>query len=84
MHFKVIGGSEGKESACNRGDLGLIPGSGNPLKYSCLENPMDGEARQATVHRAAESWAQLSDYQFHFHILSWTCFFLKCKRKTLD
>ena len=46
------GGSEGKASACNAGDLGLIPGSGrsagegsgNPLQYSCLENPMDGEA----------------------------------------
>ena len=41
--------SAGKESACNAGDLGLIPGSGrfpgegngNPLQYSCLENPMD-------------------------------------------
>ena len=44
--------SVGKESACNAEDLGLIPGSGrspgegngNPLQYSCLENPMDGEA----------------------------------------
>ena len=44
--------SDGKESACNAGDLGLIPGSGrspaegtdNPLQYSCLENPMDREA----------------------------------------
>ena len=41
------GGSDGKESACNVGDLGLIPGlgrspgegHGNPLQYSCLENP---------------------------------------------
>ena len=46
------GGSEVKASACNTGDLGSIPGSGrspgegngNPLQYSCLENPMDGEA----------------------------------------
>ena len=46
------GGSEGKASARNAGDLGLIPGSGRspgegkgtPLRYSCLENPMDGEA----------------------------------------
>ena len=47
------GGSEGKASACNAGDLGSIPGSGrspgegndngNPLQYSCLENPMDRE-----------------------------------------
>ena len=44
------GGSDGKESACNVGDLGSIPGTGrspgegngNPLQYSCLENPMDG------------------------------------------
>ena len=46
------GGSDGKASACNAGDLGLIPGLGrspgqgndNPLHYSCLENPMDGGA----------------------------------------
>ena len=46
------GGSEGKASACNAGDPGSIPrsgrspggGNGNPLWYSCLENPMDGEA----------------------------------------
>ena len=46
------GGSEGKASAHNAGDLGLIPGSGrspgegkgNPLRYSCLENSVDGEA----------------------------------------
>ena len=46
------GGSDRKSSACNAGDLGLIPGlgrspgegSGNPLQYSCLENPMDGGA----------------------------------------
>ena len=46
------GGSEGKASAYNAGDLGSIPGlgrspgegNGNPLQYSCLENPMDGEA----------------------------------------
>ena len=48
----------GKESACNSGDAGLIPGSGrsagegngNPLQYSCLGNPMDRGAWQATVH----------------------------------
>ena len=46
------GGSTGKETACNVVDLGLIPGlgrspgegNGNPFQYSCLENPMDGEA----------------------------------------
>ena len=53
----------GKESACNAGDLGLIPGSerspggghGNPLQYSCWENPMDSGAWWATVHEVAES-----------------------------
>ena len=50
-------GSAGKESACNAGDLGSIhglerspgEGNGNPLQYSCLENPMDREAWWATV-----------------------------------
>ena len=57
-------GSVGKESACNAGDPGLIPGSGrspgegngNPLQYSCLENSMDREAGQAAVHGIAMSW----------------------------
>ena len=52
------GGSVGKECTCNTGDPGLIPGSrkspgegnGNPLQYSCLENPMDRGVWQATVH----------------------------------
>ena len=57
------GGSEVKASACNAGDLSLIPGSGrspgggngNTLQYSCLENPMDGGAWWATVPGVAES-----------------------------
>jgi len=52
------GGSDGKESACNAGDLGLILGlgrspgeeNGNPLQYSCLEKSMDREAWWTTVH----------------------------------
>ena len=56
-------GSDGKESACNVGDLGLIPGLGrspggglgNPLQNSCLENPTDRRAWRATVHEDAES-----------------------------
>ena len=63
------GGSDSKESTCNSGDLGLIPGSGrspgegndNPLQYSCLENPKDGGAWQATVHGVAKSSMQLSN-----------------------
>ena len=58
------GGSEGKVSDCNAEDLGLIPGSGRsprekndfPLWYSCLENPMDRGAWQATVYGVAKSW----------------------------
>ena len=57
------GGSDGKEFSCNAGDLGLIPGSGrspgeghgNPLQYSCLENPMERGACWAIVHRVAQS-----------------------------
>ena len=57
------GGSDGKVSACNAGDLGSIPGSGRspgevngyPLHYSCLEIPMDRGAWPATVHGVAES-----------------------------
>ena len=57
------GGSDDKESACGTGDLSLIPGlgrssaegNGNPLQYSCLENPMDRGARWAVVHEVAES-----------------------------
>ena len=52
----------GKESACNAGDLGLIPGlgrlpgegNGNPLQYSCLENLMDRGAWRSIVHGVAE------------------------------
>ena len=58
------GDSDGKEFACNAGDLGLIPGlgrspeggHGNPLQYFCLENPMDRGAWQATVHGVTKSW----------------------------
>ena len=58
------GGSDGKESACNVGDLGSIPGSGrspgggrgNPFQYSCLENSMDRGAWRATAHGVAKCW----------------------------
>ena len=58
-----------KDSASNAGDLGLIPGSGispgegngYPLQHSCLENPLDRGAWQATVHGVAKSRTQLSD-----------------------
>ena len=58
------GGSDDKESVCSEGDLDLIPelgrslgeGNGDSLQYSCLENPMDREAWQATVHGVTKSW----------------------------
>ena len=60
------GSAGGKEPACQRMRhkrlrLGrsLGEGEGNPLQYSCLEDPMDREARRATVHRIAQSWTQL-------------------------
>jgi len=63
------GGSDGKESACNVGNLGSIfglgrsPGGrhGNPLQYSCLENPVDRGAWWARVHGVANSQTRLSD-----------------------
>ena len=64
------GGSDGKASVYNAGDPGLIPGlgrspgegNGTPLQYSCLENPMDGETWQATVHGVTKSQTGLSDF----------------------
>ena len=66
------GGSEVKVSASNAEDPGLIPGlgrspgegNGNPLQYSCLENPMDREAWWATVHGVAKSQTRLSDFTY--------------------
>ena len=62
-------GSDAKESACNAGDPGSIPGSerspgegnGNILQHSCLENSTDRGAWQATVHGDAKTWTRLSD-----------------------
>ena len=64
------GGSDGKVSAYNAGDPGSIPGSrrspgegnGNPLQYSCLENPMDGRAWKATVHVVPKSQTRQNDF----------------------
>ena len=63
------GGSNGKESSRNVGDLSSVPGlgrspgegNGNPLQYSCLENSMDRGACWATVHGIIESQTGLSD-----------------------
>ena len=64
-----LGGSDGKESACNVGDPGSIPksgrpageGNGNPFEYSCLKNPRDRGAWWATVHGAQKSQTRLSN-----------------------
>ena len=72
--MRFPGGSEVKALASNAGDSGLIPGSGrspgegngNPLQYSCLEDPMDGEAWWATIHGVSKSRTWLSDFTFPF------------------
>ena len=64
-----LGDSDGKGSACNLGDLGLIPGlgrfpggeHGNPLQFSCLRIPMDRGAWWATGHGVTKSQIQLGD-----------------------
>ena len=69
MSWVFPGGLDGKESACNVGDLDSTPGSGrspgggpvNPLQYSCLENPMDRGAWWVAVHGAAKRQTQLSN-----------------------
>ena len=78
-------GSAGKESTCNAGDLGLIPGLGwssgggkdYPLQNSGLENSMD-----CTVHGVTKSWTQLSDFHFHFQFVSYDLITL-CIKVTL-
>ena len=65
-----LGGSVVKNSPANEGDPGSIPdlgrspaeGNGNLLKYSCLGNPMDRGAWQATIHGLAQTWTQLSNW----------------------
>ena len=72
FHYSFPGGSDGKASAYNAGDPSLIrrrssgEGNGNPLQYSCLENPMDRGAWWATVHGVAKSRKALSDFTFTY------------------
>ena len=64
-----LNSSDGKETACNSGDKGWIPGlgrypgegNGKPLQYACLENSMDRGAWRATVHGVAKSQTRLSN-----------------------
>ena len=82
----IPGGSDGKESACDAEDSGLIPGSGrspgegngNPIQYSCLENPMGRGAWQATVHGSHKELDTTKQLLFHFikrFKEKWTFFF---------
>ena len=90
------GGSDSKESDCNAGDTGSIPGSGRSpregngyalqysfffffsLQYSCLENSMDREAWQTTIHGVAMSWTWLSDWVcMRVHTHTHTSFFYR-------
>ena len=90
---KIIDGSDGKESACNAGDPGSIPGwerspgeeNGNPLQYFCLENPMDRGARWAVVHGVAELYTieQLTLSFLHFCLKNRQPIFLLGTLKTL-
>ena len=79
IHQGFPGCASGKEptaSAGDTGDMGLIPwsgrsaggGNGNPLQYSCLENPMDRGAWQATVHGVEKSKTRLSTRAYVHHI----------------
>ena len=86
MHGNSQIGPGYRKDACNVGDLGSIPGSGrspgggnsHPLQYSCLENPMDRGAWQATVHGVAKVRHDLTtkppppremDFSFLLHLL---------------
>ena len=70
------GGSEVKASAWKVEDLGSIPGSGrspgegngNPLQYSCLENPMERGSLWATVHGVVKSWTRPTDFTFTYSV----------------
>ena len=72
-HMGFPGGSAGKESICNAGDLGSVPGlgrspgegTGYPLQYSGLENSMD-----CIVYGVIKSWTRLTDFHFHDNFIS--------------
>ena len=85
------GGSDGKVSAYSVGDLGSIPGSGrssgegngNPLQYSCRENPTDGGAQYAIVHGVAKSRTQLSDLTSMYSMVT-IVYTMLCYAKSLQ
>ena len=81
------GGSDSKESASNARDPGSIPGSGrspggghgNPLQYSCLENPVDRGAWRATVLGVTKSQTRLSNSHTHTHTIELTLIHPACE-----
>ena len=88
VYIGLHGGSANKESTCNVGDLGSIPGlerspgegNGYPFQYSDLENSMN-----CTVYGVAKSWTRLSDFHFHYIYMTYvqTLYLYKmgtCKR----
>ena len=83
--------TEVKESSHNAGGLGLFPGSGrspgkgngNPLQYSCLENPMDRGAWWATDHWVVKSWTWLSNFTLLHFLYSVTNFHPKFFRHSI-
>ena len=68
---REMGGSFKKEGKYVYLWLSHREGNGNPLQYSCLENPMDGGAWWAVVHGVAKSRTRLSDFTFTLHFLAW-------------
>ena len=80
IYMGFPGSSDSKESPYSAGDLGSIPGprtspgegNGNPLQYSCLENPMHKGAWQASVHGVTKSWTQLRDFS-SLHVCVCVC-----------
>ena len=79
------GGSVVKNPPANAGDIGSIPGSGrspgegsgNPLQYSCLGNPLDGGALWAVVHAVTKSQTRLSNQTTNV-LLEYNCFTVLC------
>ena len=78
IYIGFVGGSDGKESACNAGDLSLIPGlkqspgggHGNPLQYSCQENSMDNGAC-----KESDTAVRLT-FHFFMHVCICVCMYV--------
>ena len=91
-YISLPGGSDGKDSTCNAGDLDWIPGSGrspggghgNPLQYSCLENSIKRGAWQATVYGVGHNWVTKHiPYLCAHTYFRITCYNLNIRKKTV-